>query len=143
MLKVTDEQRKDIFQGFKVDASLKVVMGKSKDTVHYLNQISNTTKTAFCKEVFMTIPVVVYTRQDFYLLNALNDRINELRASGLIDFWASLDIKRAENKPESPHPRTLKLEDFKGSFYIAIIGWVVGVSTLVCEFIVRSFYERS
>lgn len=136
-------KEKLFIEKLKVDPSLHAVYGKSLDIAFYMNQISNTSKVNICKEVFLTIPVVVYARQDCYLLGALNKHIDNLKASGLIDSWAAQDIrKNHEIKPETSQPKVLQLYDFKGSFYILTIGWLLGFAAFVSEHVTKMFFRK-
>lgn len=133
MLIVPETEGKTYFERLKTDSSLKMALGKSRDTTHYQNRISTTGKATICKEVFMTIPVVIYTRKDFYLLNSLDYWIEQLRASGLIDFRSSETFEREQSMSRALPPKVLKVKDFRGSFYIIAFGWIAGTIVLLSE----------
>lgn len=134
MLKVSLKQGNDYVEQLKTDPSLKLAFGKSLDAAYYINQISNTSRATICSEVFMTVPIVIYARQEFYLLNTINERIQQLSASGLIDFWASQDVNIGLLKAkEIFYPKVLNFKEFKGSFYVLSIGCVLGVLVFMFE----------
>lgn len=96
-----------------------------------------------CKEFVTTIPVVIYTKKDFYLLNALDEKIRLLKAAGLIDFWNFQDVdKRFLNDPDPKTPKTLQLHHLFGCFQILIAGWLVGLANFVVE-IFWQFTQKS
>lgn len=71
----------------------------------------------------MTISVVIYVKKDFYLLDALNEKIELLKAAGLIEFWNSQDIDEHFLKTkDSNHPKVLTLKRLLGCFHILAFG---------------------
>jgi hypothetical protein len=99
---------------------------------------SNKAKIVVCKERISMIPVVIYTRKDFCLLNALNDKIETFKAAGLVDFWQSeFRDKNFINVKESREPKVLKLKQMIGSFYILLIGNFMSFFIFVIEWIVK------
>lgn len=82
----------------------------------------------------MTLPVTIYTKQDFYLLSALDKVIQELKASGLIEFWNLLDTDQSFLKSyEKKTPMSLQLKHFTGGFYIYFFGLFFSFLILVFE----------
>lgn len=72
-----------------------------------------------CKEIFMMFPVVIYVPKDFYLTEAINEKIQFLQAAGLIDYWHKEIIdERFLKVVESKEPKGIKYEYLEGSFYI-------------------------
>lgn len=73
------------------------------------------------------IPIVIYARKDFYLLAAINEKIDILKAAGLITFWSfkgNLNDVRGEMKHPPP---VLTLKHFSGSFHILFLGFIAGL----------------
>lgn len=142
MMKVSEPEGKNYIKRLTTDASLKVVVGRSSITAHYLNQMSRSAKNAISREVFMTVPIVIYSRQDFYLLNSINEEIEQLKASGLIDFWTYQSVKRDKTPTISSLPKALQVKHFKGSFYIVALGWSVSFAAAVCECFIKKLPRK-
>lgn len=72
-----------------------------------------------CKEIFMMFPVVIYVPKDFYLTEAINEKIQFLQAAGIIDYWHKEIIdERFLKVVESKEPKGIKLEYLEGCFYL-------------------------
>jgi hypothetical protein len=138
MLIISEREARSYIVRLRNDSSLKVVIGRSLISSYYLNRSNNVSRVSISREVFITLPVVVYTRKDFYLLNSINDGIEHLKATGLIDFWASEGFKRIKSVSRSSHPKVLQVRDFRGSLHLVVFGWIVSVFAVVCE----CFYKK-
>ena len=123
------------------DSSFKGAVCLSKTDVLFENQ--KLTKSLrheglrICKEVISTIPNIVYTRKDFYLLNELNKRIAIIKNSGLIDFWYFQEIHRNDQKAEAVETKKLTMDDIMGCFQILIIGLIASFVSFVVEVILN------
>lgn len=103
----------------------------------YQNQFLpfNLRKT-ICKEVFLTVPEVIFTIKDFFLLDELNKKIQMLEASGLIEFWGYKYIdKKHLNLKQSNEPKVLTMNNFKGCFGVLMFG----AATSFVSFVFESF----
>lgn len=117
------DRRREIINQITTNPSFKGAMLRSVTGVLYSNQLNfNQTKSLMCKEIFMMFPVVIYVPKDFYLTEAINEKIEFLQAAGLIDYWHSeiLD-ERLLKVQESKEPKGIKLEYLSGCFFIWII----------------------
>jgi hypothetical protein len=105
----------------------------------YYNQIGpKTSRFVICKEVFMTIPIVFYTVKDFYLLDSLNDKIEMLKASGLIDKWHYNNIKKNFIKTDSTKiPEVLTVQNLKGCFQLLFFGCIFGLVVFMLECLLK------
>ncbi|CRK90117.1 CLUMA_CG003835, isoform A [Clunio marinus] len=101
----------------------------------YLNSRNSDESQHICKEVFATnLPVVIYSLTDFYLLNALNEKINAIIKAGLIDHWTRESCRQNVRKvQESIKPKVLTFDDLEGSFLILIFGCLLGFIAFLCE----------
>jgi hypothetical protein len=122
----------DSIETIRTDSTSKSAVGISKGIAHNLNQ-GNVTKLRICKESLLTVPVVIYMKQDFYLLNVIDKQIKHLKASGLIEYWNRENIGNLQNVKQVIYPKTLTLKQFWGSFYILIIGWTISLIILMME----------
>lgn len=124
----------------KTDSTFKGAYGGSIAYFLYTNQISSKAmQNKFCPDTFLTIPVVIYTSKNFYLLNALNEKIQILKAAGLINFWhfeKYFDTRILKMK-ESKSPKVLTIKHFEGCFGILIFGSAVGSLVFVAEVLIE------
>lgn len=118
-------------QKIRSDSTLKATFGQSHLLTVFYNQVSTRDlRYTYCRETFMTVPSVMYTRKNFYLYDSLNEKIEILRAAGLIDFWQFQYIdKRFIGVKESIHPRVMTMYQLLGCFGILCIG--CGISFLI------------
>jgi hypothetical protein len=82
----------------------------------------------------MTIPIVIYTNKDFYLLDEINERLALFSSAGLVNFWRyqSINLKSIKIKEESS-PRVLNFESLRGCFEVLVIGCAVASVTFLIE----------
>ena len=92
-----------------------------------------------CKEVIVTIPVVIYTRKDFYLLEELNERIGIIKNSGLIDFWNFQETYQVNDKTSAVENKKLTMDDLIGCFQILIFGLIASFASFVIEIILTTY----
>ena len=100
--------------------------------IHHLG--GNKEPLTFCKERFLTMPVVIYTNKDFYLIDSLNEKIEHLKQSGLIDFWQRkyFDERVLKNK-EQKVPKVITMSHVMGSIQILLIGYVISLIGFIIE----------
>lgn len=78
----------------------------------------------------MTVPIVIYMRKDFFLLESLNKKIKMMKVAGLIDLWRRQDNdEHVLHIKEPKHPKVLTLKHLYGSFYV--LGCGMGLSAVV------------
>lgn len=89
-----------------------------------------------CKETFMLVPSVIYAVQDFYLIEAMDLHISNLKSAGLIEYWHS-KITDDNNLIVDAYeaPKSLKLQHFVGAFQFWLIGMGVSAAAFVYEFV--------
>lgn len=126
-----------ILSQIEENPSIKWAYGGSLLRILYLNQEKPKDKRfKICKDVVATIPIVIFTKQDFYLMDELNEKIVFLRASGLIEYWQFQDIdKDFLNFKESCEPKVLTLTILEGCFHILLIGWFGSLIAFIFELI--------
>jgi hypothetical protein len=128
------EQRIDLYNKSN-DPSFKGTFFRSLTGILYTNQQNfNGTLFLICKEKYLTIPVVIYCRKDFFLLQRLNIKIGQLLAAGLIDHWhSSILDQRFLHKIESKQPKKIALEHLMGGIILWIVGCLIATITFACE----------
>lgn len=74
------------------------------------------------------MPSVILTRKNFFLLQAINDNIENLISSGLIKFWHDKHLygyrKRIVSQKD---PKVLNFEHLSGCFQLLIGGCLIGL----------------
>lgn len=94
----------------------------------------NKTPSLACKEIFMMFPVVIIFSKQFYLTEAINEKLLNIQAAGLIDYWQSEIIdQRLLKRQESSEPKGIKFEYLSGSFYILGISCVFSLLVFLGE----------
>lgn len=116
-----------------VSSSLEQILYYNK-----LNYKENTTLTV-CKEYLFTFQYGIYFRKNSYLEQAFNKKIQLLKSSGLIDFWASefINSRYLNIKTRDGSPKKLNMEQLLGGFEVLLIGLVVGFFVFLVEAISR------
>lgn len=121
--------------------NFKGALGRPLMKVLYLNQNSpRQARFKICKEIFMTISVVIFTKKDFYLLDELNNRIGAFKSAGLIEHWHLEDVDVGMlNEKERAYPKVLGLKHSMGCFQILFCGWGIGACILLWEILSSKF----
>jgi hypothetical protein len=91
----------------------------------------------YCKEIFISIPVVIYMRKDFYLWEMINKRISELNAAGLIDYWHLQSIRKKTETKKSTQPKILTLKRVNGSFQLLLGGLCISFLIFFVEAVIK------
>lgn len=130
-----------ILEKLQTNSSAKGAFPISLLGILYINQKrSRNSQHKICKEAIFTIPVVIYTKKDFYMIDALNNKIGILKAAGLIEFWHLKDLdKGLLNVKESNDPKVLKMEYIIGSFYVLLLGCLACIFIFLIELLVVRF----
>lgn len=88
----------------------------------------------------MNIPIVIYTQKDFFLLDALNEKLGTLKASGLINFWHKQQVPEdISSSNEFKLPKVLNLHHLMGSFQILIFGLVSSIFAFISELLLKLY----
>jgi len=96
----------------------------------------NKIKTVICREKIITFSVVIYTIKDFFLLDVINEKIEDFKAAGLTERWQFQFFDKNSLKiEESNQPNVLTVEQMIGSIYILLIGCTVAFVIFLCELI--------
>lgn len=139
---MTIEQRQKLFSRSN-DPTFKGAFFRSLTGVLYQNQHNfNGTRYLICKEIFLTIPVVIYVRKGFFLLQPLNERIAMLEAGGLINYWHSQIIDERYLKViESQDPSAIQLHHLSGGFFLLLFGCLASSLAFICEVLHAKYFH--
>lgn len=115
--------------------SYKGAFGASLLDILYINQMRPVhDRFKICRETVLTIPVVIYTRKDFYLTEALDQKIEILVAAGLVEFWQFQDVdKQFLNYEQTNDSQPLTIRQMKGSFQILLLGSIASIVLFLYE----------
>lgn len=129
------EKREEITNKISTNPKFKGTLFRSLAGTLYNNQLHfNETKSLICKEIFLTIPVVIYFPKNFYLKNAVNHQLEFLHAGGLIYYWdIAIYDERYRKVREDKHPRGMNIHGLSGCFYIYIITCCIACVAFVAE----------
>lgn len=88
-----------------------------------------------CKEFLFTFQYGIYFQKNSYLEESFNEKIQLLKTSGLIDFWAREHIssKYMNIKVRDESPRKLNIEQLKGGFEVLCLGLFVAFVIFLVE----------
>lgn len=113
------------YQKRTLDPFFKGAIVSSNDEILYLNRLNheNFTYNA-CNEIILTVPVVFYIHKNSYLTEIINEKIDDLKAAGLIDYWISkyLDPKYLRLKETNHGPTKLNFKELLGAFQLFAFG---------------------
>lgn len=121
-----------------LNAKSRVAVTSSIEQILYFNKLNYKDMTlTVCKEFLFTFQYGIYLRKNSFLEMKFNEKIRNLKSSGLIDYWAS-DFIRAEYmnmKIISNAPKKLNLEQLMGGFevfiFIAATGFIIFLLEIV------------
>lgn len=91
-----------------------------------------------CNERLMSISIVMYTQKNFYLMDALNDKISLFHSAGLINYWHPYE-KQKLKIDTNPQPKSLTFHQLLGAFQILIIGNCISGIVVIIEIIAKKF----
>lgn len=127
------------------DPSFKGCISKSLPYATFLYNMKNETKLNILKENFMTVPVVIYTRKNFYLLGALNEKIEEIKSSGLLEYWHYKGDHQSKSLNAKKVPKVLTIKRLVGCFEILVWGLLLSFLSFSVEILVwkySSYFQK-
>lgn len=126
------------------DSSFKGAVLRPLTTILYYNQLSYKNKKPIyhiCKEPFMSLPVVIYVKKNFYLTKAINRKIGIFQAAGLIEYWNSQGLDKEFLMAQAFHvetfPEKLTVDHLTGCFILLSGGLIVAITVFTFEIAVK------
>ena len=119
-----------------LDPNFKGAISSPLFEIVYLNKLNfKTFAFKTLREPLNNNFAVFYFQKNFYLLNAINEKIGILKAAGLVDYWISKDINPSflHIKPENLGPQKLNLRHLLGCFEVWILGIFLGLIAFFLE----------
>jgi hypothetical protein len=135
VIQVSDDRVEYYMNKVRTDSSFKAAFGASLTKTLFEDQVKDKAKRhTICKDVLLTLPKVIYTIKDFYLIDEFNDKIELLKSAGLIEFWYFQFIDKPSTKAKNKkYPQRLKLQHFEGCFGILCCGSFASFVAFVVE----------
>jgi hypothetical protein len=138
-VKVNDAEQ--IFQQIS-NPNSKKVFSRSSFQSHYLNQYRPIDQRfTICKEILLTLPVVIYTKKDFFLIDELDRKLSDLMAAGLVDHWRHKVLKKHKNEREK-RPKVLTMKKLAGCFHILLCGLAISFVAFIFECGIRKKLKK-
>lgn len=104
--------------------------------VLYRNQQNQSKIMFFCPEAFITIPSVIYGTKNFYLMDALSTKIEDFKASGLIEFWNREVFPKGKKLTEySQTKQKITFENLSGCFQFCVLYSILAVLVFLGEIV--------
>jgi hypothetical protein len=102
--------------------------------IYYKVNDNNELRLKICKDSLLTIPSVMYTSKNFFLLPAINEALENFKAGGLIEYWHSMAFDRKHMKTEvKSYPKVLSMKHLSGCFEMWMTGCLISFSVLMLE----------
>lgn len=108
----------------------------TEDIVLVFNKIHHKSFTLkVLEDVVTSIPTVVYFRKNSYLVNIFNEKLDALKSSGLIGYWAELyrQSQFSKLKEAKSGPKVMTLKTLKGTFQIIVLGLLASILVFAVE----------
>lgn len=90
----------------------------------------------------MTVPIVIYAKKHFYLIQAMNEKIESLKVAGLIDYWYSSQFLKDFTKQQKS-PEVLTMHHLSGCFQIWASGCAFSCFVFFAEFAVDKWKYKN
>lgn len=131
---ITLEEIESLTERIQGDASFKGALARSEIKFRYQNmERTKAEKLVTCKEIVSTVPIVIYTKKNFILLEAMNAKIENLKSAGLIHYWRWKFLSRSVRSRKSSQQKVLTIHQLLGSFEVLIIGLAIGIIIFLVE----------
>jgi hypothetical protein len=125
---VNDEEMLALKNKIQSDPTFKAVFGESLWFTLLLDRVKpHELHQTICQEPFRTIPEVIYSKKDFYLLHEINAGIEQVKSGGLYDFWRTQFVDKSKMKKSQKVIKKLQLKHFEGCFGILLVGYLISI----------------
>lgn len=100
-------------------------------------------KLSICKESFLPVRGVFFTRKDFYALHDFNKKIDFLKNSGWTQHIIDQKLRLKKIKPSKPGPTALKFHDLQGVFEIVFYCSLVAIVVFLLEVLSTISWDKN
>ena len=132
------------FKLIQSEPSFKGVFLRSLDRILYASLTGETGELlTVCKETFTAVPVVIYTKKNFYLVTAFNDFLDILKQSGIIDFWRSKNYDKRKMKIIGPkQPKVITFYQIISALEVLMLGYLISIVIFFIEIKFSSLFRE-
>lgn len=118
-------------------------MTSMTDVIHSNMEHKHSFFHRVCKESIYTVNVVMYFPKNFYLVEALNQKLNLFLSNGIVKHLIEkyVDMRYWNVKRANKGPQQLKLQHLQGTFNLWMILCCLSMLVLVMEIIVNAFHQ--
>jgi hypothetical protein len=119
-----------------LDSDFKGAFVTSIDEVLYLNKLNYDNFTFnVLHEMILTVPAVFYLNKNSHLTDIINEKIDDLLAGGLIDYWISqyLEMKYLRIIHIDDGPSVLNFSELYGIFQLLSYGLFCSIFVFIVE----------
>lgn len=103
------------------DARSRTALAFPYTELQFRNQLNPHYTISACPEVVITIPSVIYANKNFFLIDTLNDKIQDLKSSGLIEFWKrKVFVKNYKKQKDLLPTPVINLTHLSGCFQFCV-----------------------
>lgn len=88
-----------------------------------------------CKEPIEIASFAILTKKNYALLWYLNKKIEDLKSSGLVDYWISKTFTDKKSIEESA--KVISIDDLIGTFQVLVFGVILSCSAFAMELITK------
>lgn len=132
---VAYEERAKYLSRIQSDSTFKAAFVRPlAKTLYYNQKHPKNLRYKILMDAILTIPIAMLSQKNFYLLDALNEKIELFKSAGLIDLWQTQDVDARNLKEKEPnYPQILSLHNLIGVFQIWLFGCVISLLAFICE----------
>lgn len=133
MIEVKYEDREPLLLKIIKDPYQNIAFIRSESLEHINNQKRPRNESSIiCKEILFSLPIVIYAKKDFFLIDEINSKLSDLMASGLIEYWQSEMLKK-KKIDNVRGPKVLTYKMLSGCFHILLCGLLISLITFCVE----------
>jgi hypothetical protein len=127
------------------DPDFKGVVGRLSTMILFRNQKElKESRQKICEEIYTTLSIVIYAQKNFWLLDALNEKIELFKSAGLMNFWLDKYVdRRITNVKQTKSPEVLTLSHLKGSFGMLLCGSLISFVVFLAELLIYKTFNHS
>lgn len=143
---IYDYDDKSLYRSKTLEGNFKgVVFDYRMEVLVWNDRQNDDLKLTICKEHFLPVQGVFFTRKDFYALHDFDKKLDILKNSGLTKQIIDKKLKLKDIQDKTTSPTALKLYDLHGVFeilwYSSVLACIVFIFELLSKF--SSIYCRN
>lgn len=130
---ISIDQEIEFLKRISTDPNFKGAVAKPKTQALYINARSRA-KFKILDEDYFLVPIVMYSKKDFFLIDALNEQLSKFKAYGFLKYYRYQN-QEALMQQNQAIPKVLGIERLSGCFYLLFCGFVLSAVSFVAEII--------